>query len=224
MERFIPVESFRKKGNTFRGISIFPLLPEFSKISVPFVHSYSARLLTVILLRKNAKDLKDGSHFQNVYRYNVCLCSSLVLADVLAHKCNPAGENELRFVVGTCVFLSHSSVLPPELHRGKKCGCWLLVSLTKCGCCSSLKEEINAFSKKKKTISKSSNKTSSTRGSSDAMFLVDMICTQTRAHWNPKIPVKWYGSIYFVSLVEKKCSSIVCSAVQTKPPKIPFKW
>ena len=81
MERFIPVESFRKKGNTFRGISIFPLLPEFPKISVPFVHSYSARLLTVILLRKNAKDLKDGSHFQNVYRYNVCLCSSLVLAD-----------------------------------------------------------------------------------------------------------------------------------------------
>ena len=115
-ERFIPVESFR---NTFRGISFFPLLPEFPKISVPFVHSYSARLFTVILLRKNTKDLKDGSDFQNVYRYNVCLCSSLVLADVLAHKCNPAGENELRFVVGTCVFLSHSSVLPPELHRGK---------------------------------------------------------------------------------------------------------
>ena len=29
MERFIPVENFRKKGNTFRGISFFPLLPEF---------------------------------------------------------------------------------------------------------------------------------------------------------------------------------------------------
>ena len=121
MERFIPMESFRKKGNTFRGISFFPLLPEFPKISVPFGHSYSARLFTVILLRKNAKDLKDGSDFQNVYRYNVCLCSSLVLADVLEHKCNPAGESELRFVVG--VFLSHSSVLPPELHRGEKCGC-----------------------------------------------------------------------------------------------------
>ena len=113
MERFIPMESFRKKGNTFRGISFFPLLPEFPKISVPFVHSYSARLFTVILLRKNAKDLKDGSDFPNVYRYNVCLCSSLMLADVSEHKCNPAGENELRFVVGTCVFLSHSSVLPP---------------------------------------------------------------------------------------------------------------
>ena len=145
-----------------------------------------------------------AADFQNVYRYYVCLCSSVVLADVLEHNCNPAGENELRFVVGTCVFLSHSSVLPPELHRGKKCGCWLLVSLTKCGCCSSLKEEIVAFSKKKKAIYKSSDKTSSTRGSSEAMFLLDMICTQTPAHWHPKIPIKWYGSIYFVSLVEKK--------------------
>ena len=54
MERFIPVESFRKKSNTFPGISFFPLLPEFPKISVPFVNSYSARLFTVILLRKNA--------------------------------------------------------------------------------------------------------------------------------------------------------------------------
>ena len=86
VEQFIPVESFRKKGNTFRGISFFPLLPEFPKISVPFVHSYSARLFTVILLRKNAKDRKDGSDFQNVYRYNVCLCSPLVSADVLEHK------------------------------------------------------------------------------------------------------------------------------------------
>ena len=63
MEQFIPVESFWKKGNTFGGISFFPLLPEFPKISVPFVHSYSARLFTVILLRKKAKDLKDGGRF-----------------------------------------------------------------------------------------------------------------------------------------------------------------
>ena len=116
---------FSEKSNTFRGISFFPLLPEFPEISVPFVHSYSARLFTVILLRKNAKDLKDGGRFPKrlSFIYYVCLCSSVVLADVLEHICNPAGENELRFVVGTCVFLSHSSVLPPELHRGKKCGC-----------------------------------------------------------------------------------------------------
>ena len=63
-----------------------------------------------------------AADFQNIYRYNVCLCSLVVLADVLEHNCNPAGENELSFLVGTCVFLSHSS----ELHRGKKL--WMLIA------------------------------------------------------------------------------------------------
>ena len=99
MEWFIPVESFRKKGiNTFQGIFFFSL--NYRNISRNFVHCYSARLFTVILPRKNAKDLKD---FQNVHHYNVCLCSSVVLADVLEHNCNPAGENELSFVIGTFV-------------------------------------------------------------------------------------------------------------------------
>ena len=162
---------------------------------------------------------KMAADFQNVYHYIVCLCSSVVLADVLEHNCNPAGENELRLVVGTCFFSFTFQRASPELYRWKKCGCWLLVFLTKCGCCSSLKEKIVAFSKKKKTISKSSDKTSSTRGSSDAMFLVDMICTHTPAHWHPKILIKWYGSIYFVSLVEKSAVPFV----QKKPPKIPVK-
>ena len=48
-----------------------------------------------------------AADFQNVYRYYVCLCSLVVLADVLEHNCNPAGENELRFVVGTVVFFFH---------------------------------------------------------------------------------------------------------------------
>ena len=63
MERFIPVESFRKKGKTFRRISFYSLLPEFPEISVPFVHTYSAMLLTVILPRKNANYLKGGGRF-----------------------------------------------------------------------------------------------------------------------------------------------------------------
>ena len=65
---------------------------------------------------------KMAADFQNFYRYNVSLCSSVVLADVLEHNCNPAGEN--------------------EFNEGKQCGCWLLVSLTKCGCCSSQTDEI----------------------------------------------------------------------------------
>ena len=47
---------------------------------------------------------KMAADFQNVYHYNAYLCSSVVLADVLEENCNPAGENELIFVVGTCVF------------------------------------------------------------------------------------------------------------------------
>ena len=74
-----PGGKFSKKGNTFRGISFFPLLPEFPKISVPFVNSYSARLCTVILLRKNAKDLKDGGRFPK--RLSL-LCVSLLVGSV----------------------------------------------------------------------------------------------------------------------------------------------
>ena len=36
MERFIPVEIFRKKSNTFWGITVFPFLPKRPKFSVPF--------------------------------------------------------------------------------------------------------------------------------------------------------------------------------------------
>ena len=119
----------------------------------------------------------------------------------------------------TCM-IRDSGVLPSELHCGKKCRWWLLVSRMKRGCCSSLKRKLSPSSPNEKQFSKPSDKTSSTTGSSATMFLVDMIWTQTLAHWHLKIPIKWYGSIYFVSLVEKKCSSIC----PEKPPKIPFKW
>ena len=44
MERFIPVETFGEKSNTFRGITFFPFLSRRSKFSVPFVWITSARL------------------------------------------------------------------------------------------------------------------------------------------------------------------------------------
>ena len=44
MERFIPVEIFRKKSNTFGAITFFPFLPKRPKFSVPFVWITSARL------------------------------------------------------------------------------------------------------------------------------------------------------------------------------------
>ena len=79
IERFISVESFLKKGNTFRGFPFSRFLTEFPEISVPFVHSYSARLFTVILLRKNAKDLKDGGRFPKCLSL---LCASLLVGSV----------------------------------------------------------------------------------------------------------------------------------------------
>ena len=44
MERFIPVEIFRKKSNTLRGINFLLFLPKRPKFSVPFVWITSARL------------------------------------------------------------------------------------------------------------------------------------------------------------------------------------
>ena len=44
MERFIPVEIFREKSNTFRGKTLLPFLPKRPNFSVPFVWITSARL------------------------------------------------------------------------------------------------------------------------------------------------------------------------------------
>ena len=52
MELFISVEIFRKKGDTFRGITFFPFLPKRPKFLVPFVWITSA-MLQVERKRKN---------------------------------------------------------------------------------------------------------------------------------------------------------------------------
>ena len=44
MERFIPVEIFREKSNTFRGKILLPFLPKRPNFSVPFVWITSASL------------------------------------------------------------------------------------------------------------------------------------------------------------------------------------
>ena len=161
---------------------------------------------------------KTAADFQNVYRYNVCLCSSVVLADVLEHNCNPAGENELSSVVG---FILAWFGIPACFHLsyivGKKM-CTLIAGFPdEMWMLQQPKEELVAFFSKTKKFSKSS----STTRSSAAMFLVDMICTQIPAQWHPKIPIKWYESIYFVSLVEKKAQFPLS---RKRLPKIPFKW
>ena len=160
-----------------------------------------------------------AADFQNVYRYNVSLCWSVVLADVSEHNSNPAGENELRFVVVTCAFLLIAWFWIPACFRAtsweKKCGCSFLVPRTKC-VSEQPKEIVTFFSKNNNFLSRPIKTSSSTTGSSATMF-----CTQTPAHWHLKIPIKWYGSIYGVSLVRKKRSSI-CPEKATEKFLLPW--
>ena len=120
--------------------------------------------------------------------------------------------------VGTCVILLLGWFEVPacfgqiELHRGKQCGCWLLVSLMKCGCCSRQKDEIIAVFYKKNNFPIRPIKRLAQQEVQPPCFLV--ICTQCPANWHPKLPIKWYDLIYFVSLVEKRCSSI-CAEKKT---------
>ena len=128
---WIQMESFRRKRNTFRGISFFSLLPEFPKSSVPFVHSYSARLFTELLPRKNAKDLKGGATFPKRLSLQ---CEFLLVGSVggrFRTQLQPCRWKRITFCGWylcfsfTCM-IRDSSVLPPELHRGKNvdAGCW----------------------------------------------------------------------------------------------------
>ena len=132
MERFIPVENYRKKGNNFRGISFFWLLLEFPEISVPFVHTCtSARLLAVILPRKNAKHLNDGGRFPKRLSLQ---CVSLLVGSVggrFRTLLQPCRWKQIKFCCRYLFFpftsvIWASSMLPPELHRGKTM--WMLIA------------------------------------------------------------------------------------------------
>ena len=63
MEKFIPVEIFRMKGNTIRGITFFPFLPKRPKFSVPFVWITSARL-KVERKQKIYRYIVNGKNYQ----------------------------------------------------------------------------------------------------------------------------------------------------------------
>ena len=74
MERFIPLECFRNKGNTFLCIPFFSLLPEFPETSVPFTHTYQCQAPEPGAYGNNSERmLKMAADFQSVYRSNVCL-------------------------------------------------------------------------------------------------------------------------------------------------------
>ena len=77
MERFIPVECFRKKGNTFRGIP-FSRFFRNSEISVPFVHNYQCQAISERTAMPMTADLSDESLlFQTVATVNRRLATQL---------------------------------------------------------------------------------------------------------------------------------------------------
>ena len=89
----IPLNLYREKGNTFRGITFFPIQPEFLKISV-FVNNL------VPDSEKKCKMANSSDKYlqvQTIYGCDRCFSSSPVLSIFLQHRCSTAGENELRF-------------------------------------------------------------------------------------------------------------------------------
>ena len=63
MERFVPTENFRKKSNTFRGITFFLLLPKRLEFSVPFVHITRPWLLSQREQRDSSQDSGYNRNF-----------------------------------------------------------------------------------------------------------------------------------------------------------------
>ena len=111
--------------------------------------------------------------------YNVCNFSSVALADVLEYNCNPAGEKELSFVVGTFTYcplhtkMSLKFIQRIHHYRLLKISKNLIqISPCKYGCTAGKNMTLMSFLQRK-SFSKLSVKTSNTMGSSGAMFLVD---------------------------------------------------
>ena len=113
--------------------SIFSWTRSMEGVHGPGVHVLyfppsSARLFTVILPRKNAKDPKDGGRFPKRLSLQ---CESLLVGSVggrFRTQQQPCRLKRITFCGRylcfsfTCM-IRDSGVLPSELHRGKKCGC-----------------------------------------------------------------------------------------------------
>ena len=109
-----------------------------------------------------------AADFQNVYRYNVCLCSSVVFADVLQHNCNPV----VVFFFYLHVGIPARFLLSYIVGKNVDADCWFPGQNADA---AAAKRRNCRLLLLKQQFSKSSVKTSSTTESSAAMFLVDLI-------------------------------------------------
>ena len=94
-----------RSGNLHLSGTVFP----FSRIywnSLKFLYHLSTLKCQTPRGSTSKKECERSERWrQIVYRYNVFLCSSVVLADVLEHYCSPGGEDEVSFVLDTCFLL-----------------------------------------------------------------------------------------------------------------------
>ena len=98
MERFVPVECFRKKGNTFRGIPFSRFYRNSRKFFVPFFHDYQCQAISAKTAMPKTEDSSDESLlFQTVRDVTAVLFSRLLLTDFLQHNCSTQGEKDLSF-------------------------------------------------------------------------------------------------------------------------------
>ena len=99
MERFIPVECFRKKGNTFRGIPFSRFFRNSRKFLYrSVVHNYQCQGISEKTAMPMTADLSDESLlFQTVGDMTVVLFSWVLSTDFLQHNCSTQGEKDLSF-------------------------------------------------------------------------------------------------------------------------------
>ena len=154
-----------------------------------------------------AKDLKDGGRFPKRLSLQ---CLSLLVGNVggrFRTQLQPCRWKRIK-LWGRYLFFSFLVWfgLPASFRlsyiEGKQWGRWLLIFLTKCGCWSSQTDETVAFfSEKNINFPSRPIKPLARQEVQPPCFL--LICTQTPANWHLKLPIKWYGSICFISLVKK---------------------
>ena len=113
----------------------------------------SARPLKVIIARKNAKDLQGGGRFPKRVSMQ---CVSFLISSVRRHfktQLQACRWKRIKFCDRYLYFSFTNMIRAFRLLlsyiEGKPDECWLLVLLTKFGCCSNQTDEIVFFSKKK---------------------------------------------------------------------------
>ena len=93
MERFIPVECFRKKGNTFRGIPF----SRFYRNSRKFLYHLSTITMCQAISAKTAMPKTADSSDESLLFQTVRDVLAGLLTDFLQHSCSTQGENDLSF-------------------------------------------------------------------------------------------------------------------------------